>query len=587
MALEDFQLLILNAFTEGDQSRPSLAQLADGNIVVVWDTGGGPLDQFGEHNDEVRGRLFNRDGTPISDEFLIDGNAETRNIDAEVTALANGNFVVTWMKAPDEIVARVFSPAGGAITDEFTVGAGGLDPDVTALSNGGFVVTWWSQSGGFPDGVAARLYMANGDPASDMLEVSADSLGGLIRPAIRELTGGKIVVAWADVGAVKIKGRILDADGDPLTGEIDISSQPPTVPDNLLLYPRIAELENGNFVVAWNDGYNVKARVMKPDGTPAAAEFTANVYGTEFQNQSWAPDVVALQDGGFMIAWSNGAVGIRARIFDANGNERVPEFDVSANVDGQFEDRVKITQLDNGKIMLVWEEMTPDGDGDGTAIEARVMTLPTYDYETGTFVSVGSGTVDDMNGILVQDVGQNDLIVALDGDDEVDAGDGNDVVYGDSATGKQVAAYSALFKGKASAAGGKDNLDGGGGNDKIYGDLGNDILSGGAGNDLVNGGAGNDKLAAGKGKDKLKGGGGKDVFIFAPKDGKNAVLDFRDGADRFDLRAFDFKSKSAALDAFQEVGSAKDDKVAFSAKGTKLTIKGVDLDDLSGGDLII
>ncbi|WP_304505157.1 VCBS domain-containing protein [Achromobacter sp. ES-001] len=60
--------------------------------------------------------------------------------------------------------------------------------------------------------------------------------------------------------------------------------------------------------------------------------------------------------------------------------------------------------------------------------------------------------------------------------------------------------------------GGDDSLYGDDGNDILYGGAGNDLLHGGAGNDTLDGGAGNDTLIGGKGNDTLYGGLGSDTF---------------------------------------------------------------------------
>ncbi|WP_434646878.1 retention module-containing protein [Achromobacter piechaudii] len=60
--------------------------------------------------------------------------------------------------------------------------------------------------------------------------------------------------------------------------------------------------------------------------------------------------------------------------------------------------------------------------------------------------------------------------------------------------------------------GGDDALYGDDGNDILYGGAGNDLLHGGAGNDTLDGGSGNDTLIGGKGDDTLYGGAGSDTF---------------------------------------------------------------------------
>src|SRR5690606_11391264 len=68
----------------------------------------------------------------------------------------------------------------------------------------------------------------------------------------------------------------------------------------------------------------------------------------------------------------------------------------------------------------------------------------------------------------------------VDSADYIDAGEGNDTVYG---------------------MGGDDTILGGDGDDQIYGGDGNDTISGDAGADLIYGGLGDDSLAGNDGND--------------------------------------------------------------------------------------
>lgn len=106
------------------------------------------------------------------------------------------------------------------------------------------------------------------------------------------------------------------------------------------------------------------------------------------------------------------------------------------------------------------------------------------------------------------------------------AGDGNDVIYADWATGTVVCGGSG--DDKIYGGGGADMLDGGAGNDLVrggggddildeisgsntmYGDSGNDVIYGGAERDNIYGGEGSDKLYGNESRDLLAGQGGSD-----------------------------------------------------------------------------
>lgn len=79
---------------------------------------------------------------------------------------------------------------------------------------------------------------------------------------------------------------------------------------------------------------------------------------------------------------------------------------------------------------------------------------------------------------------------------------------------------------------GNDILMGLAGADTLTGSSGNDRLVGGDGNDTLSGNGGRDLLAGGNGNDRLTGGGDRDSFVLEVGQGRDLIIDFRDGVDR-------------------------------------------------------
>ena len=188
-----------------------------------------------------------------------------------------------------------------------------------------------------------------------------------------------------------------------------------------------------------------------------------------------------------------------------------------------------------------------------------------FDFDDAGVVSSNTG-----NNAFLSDLPSKPGKVFVLGDDEA----------GDRINGRNGVDYVDGF-------GGNDVLKGKGGNDKLYGGKGKDKLFGDAGNDKLFGGKGNDKLFGGKGNDKLTGGKGKDVFVFKKNEGKDTITDFQNSKDKIDLKAFNFDNKAAALAKFYELGSASNDKLGFKYKGTEIIVKGIDMGDLNGADIVI
>lgn len=104
-----------------------VARTPDGTFMVVWEDGG------------LRGRIFARDGTPITGDLAIGATSDLRG---GTVAASESSFVVTWNDG--EVVGKRFDLSGTPLTGEFQVNttAGGSRPDVAAALNGDFVVTW-------------------------------------------------------------------------------------------------------------------------------------------------------------------------------------------------------------------------------------------------------------------------------------------------------------------------------------------------------------------------------------------------------------------------------------------------------------
>ncbi|MEI4470254.1 Hint domain-containing protein [Frigidibacter sp. MR17.24] len=110
-----------------------------------------------------------------------------------------------------------------------------------------------------------------------------------------------------------------------------------------------------------------------------------------------------------------------------------------------------------------------------------------------------------------------DTAAPVPGDDYLDGGDGDDVIYGE-------AGNDTLLGGK-----GNDTLDGGSGNNLLKGGEGNDKIVAGDGANTVSGGAGDDKVVVGNGANSIDGGTGNDTILAG--NGNNTITG-GDGSDR-------------------------------------------------------
>ena len=183
----------------------------------------------------------------------------------------------------------------------------------------------------------------------------------------------------------------------------------------------------------------------------------------------------------------------------------------------------------------------PNGDfgsdgilvGDGGDILAPVPTADVIDGGGGEDYIYGGQLDDDLHGGADNDIVRsgpgNDILSGDQGHDVLDGSDGSDQLFGGD---------------------GIDTMRGQSGNDQLDGGEGNDFLDGGTGVDRILGGGGDDTLFGGSSGDQLTGGGGRDSFLWtSAAEGRDTILDFELGADRFELDGIlrNFNGSEAAL----------------------------------------
>ncbi len=170
----------------GEDPRPSIVQLSNGNIVVVWQDDAIDTDSAVDPDGtEVKARIFSPAGVPLGEAFTINTLAAGDQRDADVAALSDGRFVVTWRDANGEpgepnagasIRAAVFGGDGQRLGDEFQVNTAALydqdHPRVAWLGADRFAISWTDGSGDDIDimdgGIKVQIFAVDA-PAPNMI----------------------------------------------------------------------------------------------------------------------------------------------------------------------------------------------------------------------------------------------------------------------------------------------------------------------------------------------------------------------------------------------------------------------------------
>jgi hypothetical protein len=137
----------INGTTSLAQDYPVVTAIPGGGYAVAWHGNGG------SDSDGIFFRAFDAAGDPIFGETRANGTTANIQDFAAITVMSDGSFVVAWESNLQDggglgIYVRRFDAAGTSLGNAALVNETTTDdqrfPSVTALAGGEFVVTWQS-----------------------------------------------------------------------------------------------------------------------------------------------------------------------------------------------------------------------------------------------------------------------------------------------------------------------------------------------------------------------------------------------------------------------------------------------------------
>lgn len=619
-------------FSQADNTtNAEVATLSNGNYVVVF-------------QDESAGDGANRDpkfqivtstgAAVIGGTISSDADDQT---DVQVAALSGGGFVAVWTEENgdgngDGIRARIYDNDGGVVTAAFTVNTSttGVQyhSDVTALADGGFVVVWDDNNVGLEYG---QRFDAAGTAVGDQFVVG--NLGAEMAPTVEALSDGRFIVGFDQYGGdPDVHTTIFDpresvingtSEDDVITSRKDGATVNGHDGADTLLGQARADILNGGAGIdvmrgrAGDDVYVVdesldQAHENAGEGTDTVVSSADYALGNHIENLILTGAAIQGVGNGLDNAITGNA-GANT-LLGLGGNDTLDGRTGADAMNGGAGNDIYI--VDNTGDMAI---ENPDAGYDAVRSSATFTLGPNVEALTLTGVANINGTGNGLANAIFGNEGNN-ILSGLGGDDIFRGGGGNDSIYGGAGNDRMDGSAGAdamrggadndtyivdnagdqaieaagegidlvessvafalganvenlLLTGSADIKGsgnglanmltgnaGNNAMNGRGGNDTIFGGDGNDNLRGGKGadkllgedgNDRIHGNSGKDKIAGGLGKDKLWGDKGKDCFVFDTALGgtnKDKLKDFTAGKDKFWL-----------------------DKDIFAAIGNKLT----------------
>lgn len=211
------------------------------------------------------------------------------------------------------------------------------------------------------------------------------------------LNDGRYVAVWTDHQTDDVKFGLFDATGAPVFAETTVASA--------LSFNGPADvvaLQNGGFFVVWSETdaigepASLRGRVYESDGVPTGADFHI---GGAYPSQEYASATV-ISNGDVVVAWGGGA----AQIFHQNGIAAYSPFQIGATAELSS---IQVAALDFGRFVVTWREV-PGGSAPST-IKARVFDQPglpvgpafTVSSSTGLFLGRPSVAALETGGFVV------------------------------------------------------------------------------------------------------------------------------------------------------------------------------------------
>lgn len=375
------------AGSEDAQEYPDVAIDAAGNFVVVWQS----INQDGSAWG-VYGRQFLADKTPVqAAEFQINQVTEGSQRRATVVADPAGNFTVSWQsdgqdQSATAIMSRQYNADGTPETDEMLVNTWEIGPQILPVMamtpSGDFSIVWVGQGTSRTEGIHGRIYGEGYQPPppeigiraiGDQFVASAATGIEQSSPAVAVIeSSGDYVAAWTsfeqpggDESGLGVYAQRFFADGTP-NGDAFLVNTGFTTDDQS--HPSIAVDSSGNFVVVWQsrqedgDGFGIYAQRYAANGTPQGTAFRVNEVTVGDQTE---PTVAMDNDGKFVIAWQSlgqdgDGSGIYARRYAANGTALdADEFVVNTTTTGNQSSPTLAISRGDSRFVVAWKNEAP------------------------------------------------------------------------------------------------------------------------------------------------------------------------------------------------------------------------------------
>lgn len=376
----------VNQASSDQQATVEVGAASDGTSFTLWTdyTNGGTI--FGQKLDA--------NGNLIGTRQLIAGG--TTNSEFEMAVVAGNNVRVAWQTAVpagggSQISVGSFNSNLGFFTSVFLNASNtqAEDPSIAANASGRLLVTYTLKNSSTDWDIVGRIIQADGTTVGTAFTIRDDS-DQSEKSRVAALDSGNFVVVLENQVLGSTTNHDIYFERRSETGVLVGSTTQVTNTTALETDADVAALHSGGFVVTWTEGTgnaaDIKAQVYDASGQVVRKTFTVNTTTTNGQGES---QVASMDDGGFLVTWEDyNTLSQRAQRFDGNGNKVGAEVQVKATL-GVGD--MSLATLSDGRTLIGYDDFsTFQADIYDSVLETRTNVV---NHVTGSNF-FGSGTSD-------------------------------------------------------------------------------------------------------------------------------------------------------------------------------------------------
>ncbi|MGV3551574.1 Ig-like domain-containing protein [Rhizobium sp.] len=617
----------VNTASSDYQGDPSVAALDDGGWVVAWNSTGQDGNESG-----IYLQRYDASGARVGSETLVNTTVINDQQEAEITGLADGGWVVTWVSRGQEdpfnaneqfnygVYQQQFDKNGNKIGGEILVNSfikgSQFDHEVAALDDGGWVVTWTSTSQDVPDelgyyGVYQKAFRPTNDAptaANGTVTTAEDTPYHFSASDFQMQDGDGNALLAVIIDGFNGNGQLTLNGGIVNNGQV----VPASSLSQLVWTPSANANGQGlatlTFRVQDNGGtkfggvdtsvasYTISLGASVANDAPVLAQPLPDLNATEDSFFQYTIDPgtftdaetanltysATLLNGAPLPSWLTFTPG--SRTFSGTPlNEHVGTIQIRVTAsDGSLSasDVINLQVFNTNDAPTVVNETGMMNEGEIAAINV----LANDSDADGDSLSISSAAVISNNATVT--INNGTLNIDYTGVDLSPGATAIITVTYDVYDGKTKTAGTVTLSVNGEREPGDDIIDDDIGN-TIEGTALGETIKGMGGDDIIFGLDGNDNIWGGKGKDKIEGGAGKDVFHFVKGDGKDIIYDFspseRDDLDISSIAAIT-SWKDLVKNHMREKGG---DLQIVISKTDIITLDGLDKGDVHKSDFII